>query len=91
VRGDLHEPVVLLLSELVANSVGHSGLSSPDEVDISVRSIPGGVHVEVVDQGVGIADPAPPEPSHFGLKLVDSITDRWGYTNDPTRVWFEIS
>ena len=87
---DLRERVVLLLSELVANSVGHSGLASPDEVDISVRQIPGGLHVEVVDQGVGIDDPAPPDPTHFGLRLVDSITDRWGYTNDPTRVWFEI-
>jgi anti-sigma regulatory factor (Ser/Thr protein kinase) len=87
----LRDRVVLLLSELVSNSVAHSGLTSPDEVDISVRSIPGGLRVEVVDQGVGIADPAPPEPMHFGLGLLDSISDRWGYTNDPTRVWFEIS
>ncbi len=87
---DLRDRVELLLSELVANSVGHSGLSSPDEVDVSVRSIPGGLHVEVVDQGVGIDDPAAPDATHFGLRLVDSITDRWGYTNDPTRVWFEI-
>jgi anti-sigma regulatory factor (Ser/Thr protein kinase) len=90
-RIDLRDRVELLLSELVANSVVHSGLVSPDRVDISVRDIPGGLHVEVTDQGVGIDDPATQEPAHFGLRLVDSLTDRWGYTNEPTRVWFDIS
>jgi anti-sigma regulatory factor (Ser/Thr protein kinase) len=89
---DLCDSVVLLLSELVANSVSHSGLSAPDEVEVSVRSIPGGLHVEVIDRGVGIEDPTPPEDrEHFGLLFVDKVTDRWGYTNDPTRVWFDIS
>jgi anti-sigma regulatory factor (Ser/Thr protein kinase) len=89
---DLRDRVELLLSELVSNSVTHSGLASPDEVDISVRAIRGGrLRVEVVDRGVGIADPTPPDPTHFGLRLLDSISDRWGYTNEPTRVWFEIS
>jgi anti-sigma regulatory factor (Ser/Thr protein kinase) len=88
---DVHDRIVLLLSELVANSVLHSGLSAPDEVEVSVRRIPGGMHVEVVDEGVGIADPAPAEPDHFGLRFVNSETDRWGYSNHPTTVWFEVS
>lgn len=87
---DVHDRVVLLLSELVANSVTHSGLSPAEEVEVSVRLIPGGLRVEVVDDGVGIDDPAPPDPYHFGLRFVDSETDRWGFTNHPTRVWFEI-
>ena len=88
---DVHDRVVLLLSELVANSVSHSGLEAPEEVEVSVRRIPGGVHVEVVDEGVGIEDPAPPDPYHFGLRFVNTETDRWGYSNHPTRVWFEIT
>jgi anti-sigma regulatory factor (Ser/Thr protein kinase) len=88
---DVHDRIVLLLSELVANSVTHSGLEAPDEVEVSVREIPGGLHVEVVDHGVGIDNPKPREPEHFGLRFVDTQTDRWGYTNDPTRVWFEIT
>ena len=88
---EMHDRVVLLLSELVTNSVSHSGLKAPDEVEVSVRQIPGGLHVEVVDDGVGIDDPTPPDPYHFGLRFVNSETDRWGYTNDPTRVWFEIA
>jgi anti-sigma regulatory factor (Ser/Thr protein kinase) len=90
VSGDIHDRVVLLLSELVANSVSHSGLKAPDEVEVSVRRIPGGLHVEVVDHGVGIDDPPRMEGNHFGLRFVDTETDRWGFTNDPTRVWFEI-
>lgn len=87
---DLHDRIVLLLSELVANSVSHSGLAEPEEVEVSVRKIPGGLHVEVVDHGMGIDDATPREPDHFGLRFVDTQTDRWGYSNDPTRVWFEI-
>lgn len=88
---DVRDRVLLLLSELVTNSVSHSGLSAPSEVEVAVRAIPGGLHVEVVDDGVGIVDdPTTQGPEHFGLRFVDTVTDRWGYTNDPTRVWFEI-
>jgi len=92
---DLRQRMTLLISELVANSVLHSGCTSPDEVGVSIRSIPSGVHVEVTDEGVGIG--AAPIASEgvssvggFGLRLVESVADRWGYTNDPTRVWFEL-
>jgi anti-sigma regulatory factor (Ser/Thr protein kinase) len=87
----VRERAMLPLSELVANSVCHSGLSAPEEVEVSVRSVPGGLHVEVVDHGVGIEEPPPPpEPGHYGLRFVNTVTDQWGYTNRPTRVWFEI-
>ena len=87
---DLHDRVVLLLSELVANSVIHSGLRAPDEVEISVRRILSGLHVEVVDEGVGIDPSVLPRPDHYGLLFTERVADRWGFTNDPTRVWFEI-
>jgi anti-sigma regulatory factor (Ser/Thr protein kinase) len=87
----IHDRVVLLLSELVANSVRHSGLAAPEEVDVEVHPIPGGLHVEVVDHGVGIDEPVPFKPDHFGLRFVDTQSDRWGFRNDPTRVWFEIN
>jgi anti-sigma regulatory factor (Ser/Thr protein kinase) len=87
---DLFDRVVLLLSELVANSVIHSGLQDPEEVEISVRRIPGGLRVEVVDEGVGIDASMLPRPDHYGLLFAEKVSDRWGYTNHPTRVWFEI-
>jgi len=86
----VHDRVVLLLSELVANSVRHSGLAAPEEVEVEVHKIPGGLYVEVVDHGVGIGDPVPFKPDHFGLRFVDTQSDRWGFRNDPTRVWFEV-
>ena len=86
---DLRDRIVLLMSELVANSVTHSGLSAPEEVEVSVRRILGGLHIEVVDHGRGILDTRP-RPGHFGLRFVDVESDRWGYTNDPTCVWFDI-
>ena len=67
----------------------HSGLPARDEVAISMHQIVGGLYVDVVDQGVGLHDPSPTGP-HFGLRFVDELSYRWGYTNDPTRVWFEI-
>ena len=88
----LHDRVVLLLSELVANSVRHSGLSTPDEVEVSVRQIPEGFHVEVVDHGVGIQSTTPARPDeHFGLRFVDAVADRWGYSSGPTHVWFDVT
>ena len=34
-----------------------------------------------------------PDGLHFGLHLVDCLSDRWGVerSNDKNRVWFEIS
>jgi len=87
---DLSDRVVLLLSELVANSVSHSGLWDPEEVRVAVRTVPGGLHVEVIDEGVGIDASLLPRPDHYGLLFTDKVSDRWGYTNHPTRVWFEI-
>jgi two-component sensor histidine kinase len=88
---EIHDRVVLLLSELVSNSVAHSGLSAPDEVAVHVASIANGVRIEVVDEGVGMGE-APPQPDRsFGLRLVDGTADRWGHSDNPTRVWFEVT
>src|SRR4029078_6393186 len=87
----VHDRVVLLLSELFANSVRHSALAAPEEVEVEVHPIPGGLYVEVVDHGVGIGDPVPFKPDHFGLRFVDTQSDRWGYRDAPTRGGLEIA
>ena len=88
---EIRDRVMLLLSELVSNSVSHSGLSAPDEVQVHISPIAGGVRVEVVDDGVGMGDEPPRRDRSFGLRLVDGTADRWGHSDDPTRVWFEIT
>ena len=53
------------------------------------------VRVEVRDDGRGFV-PAPrtrdsPLESHWGLHLIEELTDRWRVESDPhTVVWFEL-
>ena len=102
--GDLdasvREMVMLLLSELVSNSVRHGQLVPGDHVDITVTRHDRVVRVEVHDEGLGfdLQSVYPPEPARlrhpdqgYGLALVDAMATRWGVdTNRPTTVWFEF-
>lgn len=89
--GDLR----LLVTELVANSVRHSG-ASVGSVQIDVRTgNPEHVRAEVADPGSGfeahVSEPDPTRPHGLGLYLLDSLADRWGvFEGGETRVWFEI-
>ena len=86
----------LLVSELVTNSVRHSGAAPTATVELQVVSRPSGVRVEVSDCGKGF-EPRPRVPdqavdSGWGLHLVDQIADRWGVdAGGRKRVWFEIA
>jgi two-component sensor histidine kinase len=86
----LRQEAMLLVTELVSNSVVHSGLSAPDEVRVQMSPITDGLRVEVVDHGVGFDDAAPRPASSFGLRLVERTAQRWGHTDHPTTVWFEV-
>jgi anti-sigma regulatory factor (Ser/Thr protein kinase) len=87
--------VRLLVSELVTNSVRHSGVREHDRVRIHVQVTPSTVRVEVADAGEGF-EPKPRDadrtrPGGWGLYLVDELADRWGVArNDLTCVWFEM-
>ncbi len=90
---DRRPDLLLLVSELVTNSVKHG--SHPDgivgvRVDVSAERI----RVEVEDGGDGFAPPAPDEDpigDGMGLRLVEDLSDRWGVTRSPeTVVWFEL-
>jgi anti-sigma regulatory factor (Ser/Thr protein kinase) len=88
---DCEEVVLLMLSELVANSVRHSGRASEGDVDIIVRNADHTVRIEVRDPGPGSGVEPTPSPDHSGLRIVESLADRWGVTYDPTNVWFEVA
>jgi anti-sigma regulatory factor (Ser/Thr protein kinase) len=86
-----HDAVLLLLSELVSNSVQHSGKGDDESVEISVWTTDDAIHVEVKDPGDGgLTFASEGDPEHFGLRLIDSIADHWGYSVDPMTVWFEV-
>jgi anti-sigma regulatory factor (Ser/Thr protein kinase) len=91
IDADLAEDVRLLVSELVTNSLRHTG---SDSIDLQVWRSDEVVRVDVSDRGAGFDVDGPPRPgraSGWGLFMVDRLADRWGVeTNGSTRVWFEL-
>jgi anti-sigma regulatory factor (Ser/Thr protein kinase) len=89
------EDLRLLVSELITNSVRHSGIEDRSWIGLSVQVLPRALRVEVVDAGPGF-EPKPITPSLYrssgwGLYLVGQISSRWGVIQDGgTRVWFEL-
>jgi anti-sigma regulatory factor (Ser/Thr protein kinase) len=96
VDDDLLERIVLLVTELVTNSVRHAGLRPGQSIDLQVFMRPELLRVEVSDDGHGFdAVAVKPEPARvsggWGLWLLDQLTDRWGVDfSHSTRVWFEL-
>jgi two-component sensor histidine kinase len=87
-RAELGDPVhmaaVLLVSELVSNSIRYSKATS-GVIELLACITPERLHVEVSDDGEGLEQPA------RGLQLVQDLADRWGRpTGLRTSVWFEI-
>jgi anti-sigma regulatory factor (Ser/Thr protein kinase) len=91
---ELLQQAVLLVSELVTNSVRHG---ADGEIKLYARDDGKFLRIEVRDAGPGFT-PRPGvraagalEPGGWGLLLVDRIADRWGVeSDDGTSVWFEL-
>ena len=94
--GEVFGDVVLLISELVTNSVRHAGLDASEPVQLSVGVSGNTVRVAVRDPGPGFKPPAAPsDPAHvggWGLVLVDQLAERWGVERDggANVVWCEL-
>jgi anti-sigma regulatory factor (Ser/Thr protein kinase) len=92
--------LLLLVSELVTNSVRHAGLSAGEMIRLRARCDSERAHVEVCDSGRTRRtpcrrdpDPNALEPGGLGLKLVDEMADRWGVSRQEhhTCVWFDLA
>jgi anti-sigma regulatory factor (Ser/Thr protein kinase) len=88
------DDAVLLVSEIVSNSVRHASLDASDAIEVRIRGSRSMLHVDVIDPGPGF-DPERLRPSRknggWGLWLLDRLATRWGVEhNDVTRVWFEL-
>ena len=91
------ETVVLLVSELVTNSVRHSVSGLPGRtVTVTVLGSGAVTRVQVTDMS-GTTVPAlrpgvPGMEGGRGLHLVDALAARWGFEQDDghTTTWFEL-
>jgi two-component sensor histidine kinase len=86
----------LVVSELVTNSVEHSGVGPEGFVRLNVELDADRVLVEVLDDGSGFnaEDRATRETDERGrgLLLVDRLASRWGVGYGPgARVWAELA
>ncbi len=92
----LEEDAQLLASELVTNSVRHSGLGADDVVTVTIDWTERRLRVTVRDRTpvaplpVSVAiRPGPGAEAGWGLYLVDRLADRWG--TSAKGYWFELS
>ena len=93
---------VLLVSELVTNSIQHSrSRCSGGIVAVTLMALADGIRAEVHDEG-SVTVPTlhrepPPAPGlqegGRGLRLVNALAARWGYCRDAASAvtWFELS
>lgn len=87
---------VLLVSELITNSVRHGELGDGDTVLLGVSLDAETLRLEIENPGIaGAVESTPPdrrsEDGGFGLALVGLIAARWGVSRaDSTKVWFEM-
>jgi anti-sigma regulatory factor (Ser/Thr protein kinase) len=93
VEQGMRDHVLVMVSELVTNSVLHGGASERDLIELSLSWRPDSLRVEVLDNGPGfgasLADPD--RQGGWGLQLVEKMADRWGVIRtDATIVWFEM-
>jgi len=84
-----YDDVVLVVSELVSNSVRHG---ASEGIDVKVIARSGRIRVEVTDHGSGFSVDDP-RGDGLGLTIVEKLADRWGMKNGRHKftVWAELS
>ena len=84
----------VMVSELITNSVVHSGAKGGEPIVLLVKVLPERVRVEVADRGRRFLDVSKRRRKHHGrgLRIVDHLADRWGTERtSETKVWAELS
>jgi anti-sigma regulatory factor (Ser/Thr protein kinase) len=89
------DQLVLMVSELVSNSVRHGLPEADGNIGLRLERDQHALRVVVTDGGEDFAfDPGSFEDArnrHFGLLLIDRLSDRWGLSLDgKTAVWLEV-
>lgn len=87
---------MLLVTELIANVVRHSGQDDDGWVELEATVRPQKLEVAVRDGGKGfrpVIEPSVDRGGGFGLYMVDAMAERWGVRCSPGRneVWLELA
>jgi anti-sigma regulatory factor (Ser/Thr protein kinase) len=87
---------LLLVSELVSNSVLHAGATAADVIRLTFALTDGHLLIEVENPGAdGVIAPREPDlvnGNGFGLNVVIALAARWGVARGRrTRVWAELA
>jgi serine/threonine-protein kinase RsbW len=98
VAASVLESALLVVSELVTNSLRHGGASAAGVVIVRVGLTETMVRVEVEDRGrAGAVAPRSPDlegGGGFGLNVVQALSERWGLERvgaGGTRVWAQLA
>lgn len=95
VGADQLQSLQLVVTELITNSIRHSGIDEQAVIALDITLRDGVLRCTVSDPGRGfekpdVVKPHTDRPGGFGLVILDSIASSWGVTRDELfRVWFE--
>jgi anti-sigma regulatory factor (Ser/Thr protein kinase) len=91
--GKRRHDVRLLVTELVTNAVVHSALDRGRFLRFALSAAPDRITGALEYPGEPFTAGPDLEGDHFGLHIVESLSDSWGFerTGDKNRVWFEMS
>jgi anti-sigma regulatory factor (Ser/Thr protein kinase) len=89
---DVMDAIRLAVSELVTNTLQHSGRAEGTPIELHVTYALGRVRIEVPEPGFDALAHAqdPDSESGRGLYIVDQVADRWGQVPDDG-LWAEFS
>ncbi len=89
ILGTRYDDVILVVSELVSNSVRH-GIT--EGIDVRVTADGRKIRIEVTDDGPGFT-PDAPRGDGLGLTIVEKLSEQWGMRDGGQRftVWAELA
>jgi anti-sigma regulatory factor (Ser/Thr protein kinase) len=83
----LRDALVIVVSELVTNSVRHAGIAVEDPIEVHVTGDDRRLYVSVHDGGPGFSVPiaknGKPRAGGLGLKIVAALSEEWGVACGP--------
>ena len=86
----------LMVAEVASNAVQHGSPESDGRIVLEIEHEPGVVRIIIRDGGrhMDLNEPAfhTHADGHYGLFVVDSLADQWGFSIDGDKgVWFEVN